>query len=213
VLLKDEWEKPYYKNLRGFLKQEYRTQTVYPDMHDIFNALKYTSYSDVKAVILGQDPYHQPNQAHGLCFSVKRGVPSPPSLINIFKELHDDCGVEIPPHGELTDWAKNGVLLLNTALTVRHGIANSHQNQGWEVLTDKIIELLNRRGNIAFILWGNNARAKTALLTNPSNAILNGVHPSPLSANRGGFFGRRYFSETNAFLRRCGINEINWQIN
>jgi len=182
-------------------------------MHDIFNALKYTTYSGVKAVILGQDPYHQPNQAHGLCFSVKQGIQPPPSLLNIFKELHDDCGVASPVHGELTNWAKNGVLLLNTALTVRHGIANSHRDCGWEIFTDKVIEILNNREKpIVFILWGANAQKKTSLITNPDHLILKGVHPSPLSANRGGFFGGRYFSKTNVFLKKHGINEINWTI-
>jgi uracil-DNA glycosylase len=175
-------------------------------MHDIFNALKYTSCSHVKAVILGQDPYHQPGQAHGLCFSVKKDVQPPPSLVNIFRE----CGIN-PAHGELTGWARQGVLLLNTVLTVRRNQANSHKGMGWEILTDKIIEILNNRGNIVFILWGANAKAKRALLTNEDNLVLTGAHPSPLSANRGGFFGGDYFSKTNAFLRERGINQINWQ--
>ena len=212
-LLQDEWEKPYYQNLRLFLKQEYKTHNICPDMHDIFNALKYTSYSDVKAVILGQDPYHGEGQAHGLCFSVKKGIQVPPSLHNIFKELQNDCGINPPAHGELTDWAKQGVLLLNTVLTVRQGQANSHKNQGWEILTDRIIEILNNRDNIVFILWGSHAKAKTCLLTNRNNLILTGTHPSPLSANKGGFFGNRYFSKTNAFLRERNIDGINWQIN
>jgi uracil-DNA glycosylase len=204
---------PYYQNLRNFLKQEYKTQVVYPDMNDIFNALKYTSYSDVKAVILGQDPYHGEGQAHGLCFSVRKGIPPPPSLQNIFKELNSDLGVDIPEHGELTAWAENGVLLLNTALTVRRAVANSHQNKGWEILTDTIIKILNKREKpMVFILWGANAQRKIPLLTNSNNLILTGVHPSPLSANRGGFFGGKYFSKTNAFLQERGINEINWQL-
>ena len=161
---------------------------------------------------MGQDPYHQPGQAHGLCFSVKRGVPPPPSLLNIFGELQADCGISPPAHGELTGWAKSGVLLLNTALTVRHGVANSHKNQGWEILTDKIIEILNRRGDAVFILWGNNAKSKIPLITNSGNLVLTGTHPSPLSANRGGFFGGKYFSAANAFLRERGINEINWKL-
>jgi len=187
-------------------------------MNDIFNALKYTSYSQVKAVILGQDPYHQPGQAHGLCFSVRKGVPPPPSLVNIFNELYSDIGWSLNPaencivHGELTNWAKNGVLLLNTVLTVRHGVANSHKNQGWEILTDKIIEMLNRKGNIVFILWGANAKSKSFLITNPSSLMLTGAHPSPLSANRGGFFGGKYFSKTNAFLESRGLEPINWQL-
>jgi uracil-DNA glycosylase len=188
-------------------------------MFDIFNALKYTPYSDVKAVILGQDPYHQPGQAHGLCFSVKRGVPPPPSLLNIFKELQSD--LDIQPQvgktgvvcGELTDWAKNGVLLLNTALTVRQNEANSHKGVGWEIFTDKIIELLNQRESpMVFILWGANAQTKRSLLFGTHHLVLTGSHPSPLSANRGGFFGGEYFSKTNSFLQKFGINEINWRI-
>jgi len=215
-LLKDEWEKPYYQKLKAFLKQEYKNHSVFPHMDDIFNALKYTSYSCVKAVILGQDPYHGVNQAHGLCFSVKKGVAVPPSLSNIFKELYNDCKVNPPNHGELTDWAKSGVLLLNTVLTVRESAANSHQNKGWEILTDKIIGLLNERDSdkpTVFILWGANAQRKIPLLTNPKNLILKGVHPSPLSANRGGFFGGRYFSRANTFLKEHGVSEINWTIN
>lgn len=207
-----EWKKTYYCKLRAFLKNAYRTHTVYPHMNDIFNALKYTSYADTKAVILGQDPYHQPGQAHGLCFSVKDGVPPPPSLLNIFKELYDDCGIVPPLNGELTNWAKSGVLLLNTVLTVQEGMANSHKNQGWEILTDRIIEVLNARGNLVFILWGANAKAKATLITNRSNLILTGAHPSPLSANRGGFFGGKYFSRTNAFLNERGIEQINWRL-
>jgi uracil-DNA glycosylase len=212
-ILKDEWKKPYYQTLRSFLKQEYQTQTVFPDMHDIFNALKYTSYSDVKAVILGQDPYHQPGQAHGLAFSVKKGVPPPPSLQNIFGELKNDCGIEPPPHGELTGWAKQGVLLLNTALTVRRGQANSHSQKGWEIFTDTVISILNgREAPIVFILWGSNAKSKTQILGNPENLVLTGTHPSPLSANRGGFFGGKYFSKTNAFLKEHGVDEIDWRL-
>ncbi|MDR0223003.1 MAG: uracil-DNA glycosylase [Oscillospiraceae bacterium] len=212
-LLKDEWEKPYYKRLRGFLKREYRDYAVYPDMNDIFNALKYTSFSDVKAVILGQDPYHEPGQAHGLCFSVKKGVSPPPSLVNIFTELRNDCGVQPPKHGELTDWAKRGVLLLNTTLTVRRGSANSHRGAGWEVLTDRVISLLNEREKpLAFILWGANARAKITLLGNRAHTVLIAAHPSPLSANKGGFFGCGHFSKTNAFLREKGQGEIDWEI-
>lgn len=213
-LLKDEWVKPYYRALRAFLKREYDTQTVYPAAADIFNALRLTDFSEVKAVILGQDPYHQPGQAHGLCFSVKRGVPPPPSLLNIFKELEDDCGIMSDlNNGELTDWAKNGVMLLNTVLTVRQGLPNSHKNQGWEILTDRIIELLAERGDTVFILWGANAKSKIPLISsaqNNGNLILTGSHPSPLSANRGGFFGGRYFSKANAFLKERGLTEINW---
>lgn len=211
-LLKDEFEKDYYIRLRGQLAKEYRTQTVYPDMHDIFNALKYTPYSNVNAVILGQDPYHGEGQAHGLCFSVKKGVQPPPSLKNIFKEINDDLGVEIPDHGELTAWAKQGVLLLNTVLTVRRGEANSHKGLGWENFTDRVIELLNEReAPIVFLLWGSNARQKKRLITNPKHLILETVHPSPLSAYNG-FFGCRHFSRTNEFLRENGRSEIDWSL-
>jgi uracil-DNA glycosylase len=213
-LLKDEFRKRYYVNLREFLKQEYSTCTVYPAMNDIFNALKLTAFRDVKAVILGQDPYHEPGQAHGLCFSVKEGTRRPPSLENIFKELTDDLGI-IPNstgHGDLTSWARNGVLLLNTALTVRQGMANSHRNRGWEIFTDRIIELLNNRTEpIVFILWGMNARAKTQLLTNPQHLILTSAHPSPLSAYNG-FFGNRHFSKANIFLEEKGREQINWRL-
>ncbi len=211
-LLKDEFQKEYYLKLRPFLAQEYRTQTIYPDMYDIFNALKYTSYSDVKAVILGQDPYHGPGQAHGLCFSVKKGVQPPPSLQNIFKEIQSDLGIAPPNHGELTAWAQRGVLLLNTALTVRAGQANSHKGVGWELFTDRVIELLNERETpIVFLLWGANARQKTALITNPAHLILTCAHPSPLSAFNG-FFGCKHFSKTNEFLAAHGMAEIDWSI-
>ena len=211
-LLKDEFEKDYYLSLRSFLAKEYKEQRIYPDMYDIFNALRYTSYNDVKAVILGQDPYHGFGQAHGLCFSVKKGVKKPPSLVNIFKEIASDIGVSEPNHGELTDWAKQGVLLLNTTLTVREGCPNSHKGKGWEIFTDKVIELLNQREKpIVFILWGSNARSKKAIITNPIHKILETVHPSPLSAY-GGFFGCKHFSQTNEFLRKNGLTEINWEI-
>ena len=211
-LLKNEFQSDYYLKLRNFLAYEYKHYTVYPNMYDIFNALKTTSYSDVKVVILGQDPYHGPNQAHGMCFSVKKGVEAPPSLKNIFKELQDDCGCSIPPHGELTEWAKQGVLLLNTVLTVRAGQANSHANKGWEILTDQIIRLLNEKQTpIVFLLWGRNAQNKISLITNPNHLILKCVHPSPLSTYNG-FFGCHHFSKTNAFLKEHGIKEIDWQI-
>ena len=181
-------------------------------MHDIFNALKYTAYKDVKAVILGQDPYHGFGQAHGLCFSVRKSVKKPPSLVNIFKELKSDLGINEPLHGELIDWAKQGVLLLNTTLTVREGSPASHKGKGWEIFTDKVIELLNEREKpIVFILWGSNALSKKALITSPKHNILEAVHPSPLSAY-GGFFGCKHFSQTNDFLKSCGIDEINWEI-
>lgn len=211
-LLAGEFEKPYYLALRGFLKSEYSGFTIYPDMYDIFNALRLTPYSDVKAVILGQDPYHEPKQAHGLAFSVQNGVEPPPSLKNIYKELNTDLGLPIPTTGDLTCWAKQGVLLLNTSLTVRRGQANSHQGKGWEVFTDHIIALLNEREKpLVFILWGANARKKTALITNPRHLILTSAHPSPLSAYNG-FFGCRHFSKCNHFLRENGISEIDWRV-
>ena len=180
-------------------------------MYDIFNALKFTPYSSVKAVILGQDPYHEPGQAHGLCFSVKKGVPKPPSLINIFKELESDTGIRPPSHGCLESWAKNGVLLLNAVLTVRRGAANSHKGKGWEIFTDNVIRYLNlRKEPIVFILWGRNARDKKSLITNPAHLILEGAHPSPLSAYNG-FFGGRYFSKADEFMRRSG-KSIDWRI-
>ncbi len=197
ALLAGEFEKEYYQKLRRILAHEYKTRTIYPDMYDIFNALKYTSYSDVKAVILGQDPYHGAGQAHGLCFSVKRGVEPPPSLKNIFKEIESETGIKQPSHGELTSWAKQGVLLLNTVLTVRAGEANSHKGIGWETFTDRVIGLLNEREKpIVFLLWGGNARQKKKLITAPQHKILETVHPSPLSAY-GGFFGCGHFAETD----------------
>lgn len=211
-ILADEFKKPYYLALREFLKKEYATQTIYPNMYDIFNSLKYTSYEDVKAVIIGQDPYHGPNQAHGLCFSVKAGVMPPPSLQNIFKELNNDLGIAPPNNGELTDWAKQGVLLLNAVLTVRAGQANSHKGKGWEQLTDEIIRKLNERDKpIAFILWGANAKAKAQFVTNPIHAVFTAAHPSPLSAYNG-FFGCRHFSKVNSFLQQNGIAPIDWRI-
>ncbi|SHJ91406.1 Uracil-DNA glycosylase [Hathewaya proteolytica DSM 3090] len=211
-LIKNEFHKEYYINLHNFLYNEYKTKTIYPDMYDIFNALNYTAYKDVKAVILGQDPYHGPGQAHGLSFSVKPGVPAPPSLVNIYKELHNDLGCYIPNNGYLKKWADQGVLLLNTVLTVRGGIANSHKNKGWEQFTDAIIQLLNKREDpIVFILWGNNAQSKIKLITNPKHLIIKSVHPSPLSASRG-FFASKPFSKTNDFLVSIGKTPIDWQI-
>lgn len=211
-ILKGEFEKEYYLKLREFLKYEYSHYDVYPNMYDIFNSLKYTSYNSVKAVILGQDPYHEPGQAHGLCFSVKKGTPLPPSLQNIYKELYSDLGIPPAKHGELISWAQNGVLMMNTVLTVRRGQANSHKNHGWEIFTDRVIELLNRREKpIVFILWGANARSKTKLITNPNHFILQSAHPSPLSAYNG-FFGNKHFSKTNEFLVDHGIEPIDWHI-
>ena len=211
-LLKDEFEKDYYKKLRTFLIEEYRHHTIYPNMYDIFNALNFTPYKDVKVVILGQDPYHGPQQAHGLSFSVQPDVKIPPSLVNIYKELHTDLGCYLPNNGYLKKWADQGVLLLNTSLTVRAGEANSHRNIGWGTFTDKIIELLNQRQNpIVFILWGNNAISKEKFITNPQHYIIKSVHPSPLSASRG-FFGSKPFSKTNAFLIKNNKAPIDWQI-
>ena len=212
VLLKDEFQKPYYLNLRKFLVQEYKTQTIYPNMNNIFNALKYTDYKDVKVVILGQDPYHQPNQAHGLCFSVLKGVNPPPSLQNMYKEIHAEYGYPIPQHGELTYWAEQGVLMMNTVLTVRESQPNSHKGMGWEVFTDNVISLLNLRPEpMVFLLWGANARAKKKLITNPNHLVLESAHPSPLSAYNG-FFGNGHFKKANEFLKSKGMAEIDWQI-
>ena len=211
-LLKDEWSKDYYKNLRKFLIEEYKNYNIYPNMYDIFNALKYVSYEDVKVVILGQDPYHGRGQAHGFSFSVKKDVPIPPSLMNIYKELNEDLGCFIPDNGNLIKWAEEGVLLLNTVLTVREKSPNSHKNKGWEELTDRIIELLNDREKpMVFILWGANAKSKEKFITNKNHLVLKSVHPSPLSAYRG-FFGSRVFSKTNRFLKANNMTEIDWQI-
>jgi len=211
-VLKGEFEKKYYLELRRFLIDEYKSKTVYPGMHDIFNALKNTAYGDVKAVILGQDPYHEPGQAHGLCFSVQKGVEKPPSLINIFEELKSDLGIVPPGHGYLLDWTKQGVLLLNTVLTVRRGQANSHKGKGWETFTDRVIKLLNEREKpMVFILWGANAKTKSSLLTNQNHLIISGAHPSPLSAHNG-FWGGKYFSRTNEFLMQTGEKAIDWEI-
>lgn len=209
--LKDEFTKPYYIELREFLKKEYKERTIYPDMYDIFNAFLYTPYDEVKAVILGQDPYHGEGQAHGLAFSVKDGIKHPPSLMNIFKELNSDLGVQKPISGSLVKWAKNGVLLLNTSLTVRKDMANSHKGKGWEIFTDKAIEALNKSDKpIVFILWGANARSKKSIITNPIHKIIESVHPSPLSAS-GGFFGSKPFSKANEYLAKYG-REIDWTL-
>lgn len=212
-LLKDEFKKDYYLRLRQFLINEYRTQTIFPGMYDIYNAFKYTSYNDIKAVIIGQDPYHGLGQAHGLCFSVKKGVAPPPSLVNIFKEIKSDLGIDnTGKHGELTKWAKNGVLLLNNVLTVRSGQANSHKNAGWEQFTDDVIALLDKREKpMVFLLWGANARSKTKIIKNPNHLILTCAHPSPLSAYNG-FFGCKHFSKANEFLKAHGMEEIDWSI-
>ncbi|MFQ7473701.1 MAG: uracil-DNA glycosylase [Anaerovoracaceae bacterium] len=211
-VLKGEFDKDYYLKLREFLKKEYSTKVIYPDMYHIFNALKFTPYEDVKAVILGQDPYHQPGQAHGLCFSVQKGVPKPPSLVNIFKELKSDLGIEPPSHGNLESWARSGVLMLNTVLTVRRSSANSHKGMGWEIFTDRVIQLLNEREKpMVFILWGGNAKAKEKLITGRQHCIIKGAHPSPLSAHNG-FWNGKYFSRTNEFLESTGQKPIDWSI-
>ncbi len=210
-VLEGEFEKEYYLKIRSFLAKEYRNPEypVYPDMYDIFNSLKITDYRKVKAVILGQDPYHGPGQAHGLSFSVKEGIQPPPSLVNIFKEYHDDLGYPIPQSGDLTKWAENGVLLLNTVLTVRGGQAASHRGLGWEIFTDRVIEMLNKREKpIVFILWGRFARDKKKLITNPNHFIIESAHPSPLSAYNG-FFGSKPFSKANYYLQ---FDPIDWKL-
>ena len=211
-LLDDELKQPYYLELRQFLIGEYRTQKIFPNMYDIFNALHFTPYAATKVVILGQDPYHEPGQAHGLSFSVLPNVPPPPSLLNIFKELRDDLGCFMPNNGCLKPWADQGVLLLNTVLTVRAHAANSHRGHGWEIFTDKIIRLLNEHERpIAFILWGRPARSKKSMITNSRHFVVESAHPSPLSAS-GGFFGSRPFSRVNKFLESVGEQPIDWQI-
>ena len=211
-VLAGEFEKDYYLELRKFLKEEYSTRTIYPSMYDIFNALKHTAYKDVKVVILGQAPYHGPNQAHGMCFSVKKGVAVPPSLVNIYKELKEDVGFEIPNHGFLESWADQGVLLMNTVLTVCGGQANSHKGKGWEIFTDQVIRHLNDREQpMVFLLWGAHAKSKRQLITNPNHMILTAAHPSPLSAYNG-FYGCRHFSRTNLFLEEQGMKPIDWQL-
>ena len=210
--LQGEFKKPYYKKLFETVNQEYRTHQIFPPADDIFNAFHLTPLHKVKVVILGQDPYHNVGQAHGLCFSVQKGVAVPPSLVNIFKELQDDLGIDPPSHGNLESWAKSGVLLLNTVLTVRRGAAGSHRGQGWEIFTDQVIQHLNAREKpMVFILWGGFAKAKEALITGKQHCIIKSVHPSPLSAHRG-YFGGKYFSRTNAFLQSTGQEPIDWSI-
>lgn len=212
TVLGEEFHKPYYKKLYEFVKQEYNTAVVYPPAPDIFNAFHFTPLSDVKVVIIGQDPYHNEGQAHGLCFSVKPDVDIPPSLVNIYQELHDDLGCYIPNNGFLVKWAGQGVLMLNTVLTVRAHMANSHRGKGWEEFTDAAIQALNRQDRpIVFILWGKPAQMKKSMLNNPNHLILEAPHPSPLSAYRG-FFGSRPFSQTNIFLQENGAAPIDWQI-
>lgn len=211
-LLELEMNKDYYQELRKFLLNEFSTQIIYPDMYDIFNALHHTDYNDIKVLLLGQDPYHGPNQAHGFAFSVQEGVKIPPSLLNMYKELKEDLGYEIPNHGNLIKWADEGVLLLNTALTVRAGQANSHSGKGWEIFTDKIIKLVNEREDpVVFILWGANARSKKKFIDSSRHMIIESAHPSPLSAYRG-FFGSKPYSRTNKFLKSIGKKPIDWEI-
>ncbi|MFZ3100609.1 MAG: uracil-DNA glycosylase [Desulfitobacteriaceae bacterium] len=220
VILQNDWQthlegefaKPYYQNLRKFLIAEYRDQVIYPDKYDIYNALHLTPFSSTKVIILGQDPYHGPGQAHGLSFSVKTGVNQPPSLQNIFKELQNDLGYAIPQKGDLTKWTRQGVLLLNTVLTVRQGNPNSHKGMGWESFTNQVITCLNQREEpVVFILWGAHAQAKQPLITSSNHHIIKSPHPSPFSANRG-FFGSKPFSKANAFLKNTGSTEIDWQL-
>ena len=210
--LKPEFSKPYYKELYQKVQEEYSTRLIFPPADDIFNAFDFTPLSEVKAVILGQDPYHGDGQAHGLCFSVKPEVDTPPSLVNIYKELQSDVGCYIPNNGYLEKWAKQGVLLLNTVLTVRAHQANSHRGIGWEEFTDAAIRVLNEQDRpIVFLLWGKPAQSKKSMLHNPKHLILTAPHPSPLSAHRG-FFGCKHFSQTNAFLKEQGLTPIDWQI-
>ena len=212
-ILKGEFQKDYYIELRKKLINEYKTQQIFPDMYDIFNAMKLTAYNDVKCVIIGQDPYHNIGQAHGLSFSVRKGTVPPPSLVNIFKEIKDDVGVDnLGKHGELTKWAENGVLLLNSVLTVRANQARSHHGLGWKTFTTDVIKILNEREKpMVFMLWGGDAKAKQKFITNPNHLVLKSAHPSPLSAYNG-FFGCKHFSQANEFLKAHGIGEIDWSI-
>lgn len=212
IMLQDEFDRPYFNRLENFLTEERARYEIYPPQEDVFNALRYSSFQDTKVVILGQDPYHEPGQAHGLCFSVNKGVTIPPSLVNIYKEIENDLGIKMPGHGYLADWAKQGVLLLNTVLTVRRGQANSHKGKGWEIFTDRVVEILNQRQKpMVFILWGANAKSKTELITNKEHMIITGAHPSPLSAWKG-FFGGRYFSKANRYLEITGQEPVDWGI-
>ena len=210
--LKEEFAKPYYKSLYEFVKEEYSTRVIYPPSDCIFNALHYTSLKDTKVVILGQDPYHEEGQAHGLSFSVNPGVKIPPSLVNIYKEMHDDIGTYIPDNGYLVKWAKQGVLLLNTLLTVRAGAAFSHQGKGWETFTDAIIKKVGEKDEpVVFLLWGAPAGKKASLIKNPKHLVIKSAHPSPLSAYRG-FFGSKPFSQANEYLKSNGLEPVDWQI-
>lgn len=210
-LLRGEFEKPYWKQLQTFVDDERRRHTVYPSREDVFASLRTTPYADVKVLVLGQDPYHGPGQAHGLCFSVQRDVEPPPSLVNIFKELRDDIGISIPTHGNLEAWARRGVLLLNTTLTVRAGQAASHQGKGWETFTDQVIRVVNEKPFVVFVLWGAHARKKKVLIDTQRHVVVESAHPSPLSAHNG-FFGSRPFSKVNEALRNARLEEIDWSL-
>ena len=211
-VLRSEYSKPYYRKLYDFIHTEYATRQIFPPAEDIFNAFHLTPLSRVKVVIIGQDPYHEPGQAHGLCFSVQKGVEIPPSLQNIYKELHDDIGFTIPDHGCLTHWAEQGVLLLNAVLTVRAHAVASHRNKGWEEFTDAVIRAVNEVDRpVVFMLWGGFARSKRPMLTNPKHLVLEAPHPSPLSAYRG-FFGCRHFSKANQFLTENGVEPVDWKL-
>lgn len=211
-LLENEYQKDYFKELEKFVVDEYNTKTIYPKISEVYNAFRYTSFDEIKVVILGQDPYHGENQAEGLCFSVKKGIQKPPSLNNIFKELRDDLGYSIPKNGSLVSWTKEGVLLLNAVLTVEKDKAASHKGRGWERFTDEVIKIINTKDTpVVFILWGSYARSKKELITNDKHFIIESAHPSPLSAHNG-FFGSRPFSKANNFLTECGIAPINWEI-
>ena len=212
TLLKEEYQKEYFQDLLDFIKKEYKEKTIYPKQNEVFNAFRYTDFDHVKVVILGQDPYHGPNQSEGLSFSVKDEVLKPPSLQNIFKELESDLGIPFPEHNSLKPWAKQGVLLLNAVLTVEEHKPTSHKEKGWETFTDDIIKIINQKEKpVVFILWGSYARAKKELITNPKHLIIESAHPSPFSA-RNGFFGSKPFSRTNEFLRKTNQKEIDWRI-
>jgi uracil-DNA glycosylase len=210
-LLRAEFDKPYWKELQSFVDEERRRHTVYPTREDTFAALHHTSYADTRVVILGQDPYHGPRQAHGLCFSVQRDVAPPPSLVNVFKELNADLGIPVPSHGNLEAWARRGVLLLNTTLTVRAGVAGSHHGKGWETFTDEVIRVVNDKPFVVFVLWGAHARKKKLLIDVTRHAVIESAHPSPLSAHNG-FFGSKPFSQINAALRAAGLSDIDWTL-
>ncbi len=213
LILKEEFNKDYFKKLITYIDKEYQNRIIYPKYSDIFNAFKYTSYKDVKVVLLGQDPYHDENQAHGLSFSVQQGIRKPPSLKNIFKELKNDLNIEQVEHGSLEKWAGEGVLLLNCVLTVVKSTPTAHKNKGWEMFTDRVIEIINKKEKpVVFILWGNYAKKKKELINNKKHFIIESVHPSPFSANNG-FFGSSPFSKTNKFLKENNLLEIDWQIN